>query len=487
MENLRMAMMKMDRRRQNASPNSHSKKWNSRIMNQQTAQSTFKLLDRFLASRKLLGYGGTAINNILPKEVQFYNLDAEIADYDFFSPNALQDAKDLADLLYAKGCTNVVAKAGVHAGTFKVFVDFISVADITQLPTPLYQKLLKDCITVDGLRYCPPNFLRMNIHSELCKPKGDISRWQKIYKRFLLLNRHFPFIGGPPPPPPLAATKRNHGKSDTQQQQQQRVLASLFPVIEKAFVDAGVVFFGNFAFAQYGALDSRAPRKGATGAAAGGVLPFFDVLAERVDETARDVLSAMQQAVGGVGSDGDGGGNAQIELVSSYWTEETADFVPYHVAVQVRINGGAALVIANLYKTNHCFNYNPLRSSSSGSSGAPVSILKIATLDTMMYFYLLFYYLDDAARYDKTRLLGMAGVLMNLCGMDRSETGRRGRVLLRRFSDTCYGSEKSLVELKVEKGHLHNKLRKDRTSLLYQKHFLKYQPGPEQQQSEASK
>ena len=465
MENLRMAMMRMDRRRQNASPN--NQKWNSRIMNQQTAQSTFNLLDRFLASRKLLGYGGTAINNILPKEVQFYNLDAEIADYDFFSPNALQDAKDLADLLYAKGCTNVVAKAGVHAGTFKVFVDFISVADITQLPTPLYQKLLKDCITVDGLRYCPPNFLRMNIHSELCKPKGDISRWQKIYKRFLLLNRHFPFTGGPPLLAAAAATKRS-GKSDTQQ----RVLASLFPVIEKAFVDAGVVFFGNFAFAQYGALDSRAPRKGAAGAA--GALPFFDVLAERVDETARDVQSAMQQAVGG---------DAQIELVSSSWTEETADFVPYHVAVQVRINGGAALVVANLYETNHCFNYNPLGTSGGARVSAP--ILKIATLDTMLYFYLLFYYLDDASRYDKTRLLGMAAVLMNLCGLDRSDTGRRGRVLLRRFSDTCYGSEKSLVELKVEKGHLHNKLRKDRTSLLYQKYFLKYQPGPEQQ-SEAS-
>ena len=51
------------------------------------------ILEKFLRTNKTLCYGGTAINNILPEQDQFYNKDLEIPDYDFFSPNALDDAK----------------------------------------------------------------------------------------------------------------------------------------------------------------------------------------------------------------------------------------------------------------------------------------------------------------------------------------------------------------------------------------------------------
>ena len=36
----------------------------------------------------------------LPLEDQFYDKDIEIPDYDFYSPNALDDAKELADIYY---------------------------------------------------------------------------------------------------------------------------------------------------------------------------------------------------------------------------------------------------------------------------------------------------------------------------------------------------------------------------------------------------
>ena len=51
-----------------------------------------EILEDFLFRKKLLCYGGTAINNILPKEAQFYDRSVEIPDYDFFSPNSLEDA-----------------------------------------------------------------------------------------------------------------------------------------------------------------------------------------------------------------------------------------------------------------------------------------------------------------------------------------------------------------------------------------------------------
>ena len=145
------------------------------------------ILEDFLKKKRLVCYGGTAINNILPLEDQFYNKDIEIPDYDFYSPSALEDAKELADIYYDYGFQEVEAKAGVHHGTYKVYVNFIPVADITFLEKSLFKKVQKEAVRVYGILYCPPNFLRMNMYLELSRPAGDISRWEKVLKRLLLL------------------------------------------------------------------------------------------------------------------------------------------------------------------------------------------------------------------------------------------------------------------------------------------------------------
>jgi hypothetical protein len=56
------------------------------------------IVENFLRKKSLICYGGTAINNILPKQDQFYNTDIEIPDYDFYSSNALNDSKELVDI-----------------------------------------------------------------------------------------------------------------------------------------------------------------------------------------------------------------------------------------------------------------------------------------------------------------------------------------------------------------------------------------------------
>ena len=149
-----------------------------------------EIVESFLKTHKRICYGGTAINNILPFEYQFYDKSVELPDYDFFSPEPLKDAKHLADIYYKKGFTEVEAKAGIHAGTFKVFVNFIPVADITLLVPELYKRLSKESIVVSGIYYTPPNYLRMLMYLELSRPKGDISRWEKVLKRLTLLNKY---------------------------------------------------------------------------------------------------------------------------------------------------------------------------------------------------------------------------------------------------------------------------------------------------------
>jgi len=97
------------------------------------------IVEDFLRKKRLICYGGTAINNILPKQAQFYNRDLEIPDYDFYSSNAMDDAKELADIFHTKGFHEIEAKAGVHFGTYKVFVNLIPIADITFFTSDYFQ------------------------------------------------------------------------------------------------------------------------------------------------------------------------------------------------------------------------------------------------------------------------------------------------------------------------------------------------------------
>ena len=100
-------------------------------------------MENFISKKGLVCYGGTAINNILPERDQFYNKELEIPDYDCFSSKAMEDAKELADIYYKAGYTEVEAKAGVHVGTYKVFVNYIPIADITQLNPNIFKALIK--------------------------------------------------------------------------------------------------------------------------------------------------------------------------------------------------------------------------------------------------------------------------------------------------------------------------------------------------------
>jgi len=162
------------------------------VANSPEVKRIIGIVENFIRNNKLICYGGTAINNILPKQDQFYNTDIEIPDYDFFSWNALTNAKELVDIYIKEGFVEVEAKSGQHHGTYKVYVNFIPVADISYIPKELFNALKKEAIKVAGILYAPPNYLRMSMYLELSRPDGDVSRWEKVLKRLTLLNRNYP-------------------------------------------------------------------------------------------------------------------------------------------------------------------------------------------------------------------------------------------------------------------------------------------------------
>jgi hypothetical protein len=164
-----------------------------RDANLPSVKKSSEIVEALLKSHRVMCYGGTAINNLLPKEAQFYGPD-ETPDYDFFSETPQEHSVMLSNQLSAAGITSVEVKPGIHIGTYKVFADYHGVADITFIVPNIFNHLWSDKITRHGIHYVPPDFLRMSMYLELSRPEGDVSRWEKVYTRLSLLNRQYPIV-----------------------------------------------------------------------------------------------------------------------------------------------------------------------------------------------------------------------------------------------------------------------------------------------------
>jgi hypothetical protein len=154
--------------------------------------TSLAVVKKFLKENPVLCYGGTAINNLLPKKDQFYNPEEDVPDYDFFSKTPQAHSVTIANKLRKEGIAAVEVKPGMHLGTFKVFADFTGVADITKLDDEIFDRLWEQAEVRDGIHYVPVNFLRMSMYLELSRPHGDVSRWEKVYSRLELLNKAYP-------------------------------------------------------------------------------------------------------------------------------------------------------------------------------------------------------------------------------------------------------------------------------------------------------
>jgi len=160
------------------------------------ARKIVDIMERFLRIKSRVVYGGAAINAHLSSEHKFYDPALYLPDYDFMTPDPLQDCADLIVTFQKEGFTDIEAKFGIHDGTYKIFVNYRSAADITFMPTEIYSRVVSDAAVIGGIRYASVNFLRMNMYLELSRPAGDVKRWEKVYERLLLLNAEHPLKAG---------------------------------------------------------------------------------------------------------------------------------------------------------------------------------------------------------------------------------------------------------------------------------------------------
>lgn len=399
------------------------------IVNSPDVKEIISIVEEFLKSKQLVCYGGTAINNILPEDDKFYNKNLEIPDYDFFSPNALDDAKELANIYFKKGYDEVEAKAGVHAGTFKVFVNYIPVADITFLDNKIYKILLKESIKVNNIHYSPPNFLRMAMYLELSRPNGDVSRWEKILKRLILLNKNYPLRG-------INCNSKNFTRNFEGQKNNSE---KIYELVKTTFIDQGLVFFGGYASTLYGKFMPKQQRKQLDN------IPDFDLLSE-------DPLTSITIVKERLELEG-------IKKVKIRYHNSIGEIIPKHYELIIDYD-----TIAFIYKPNACHSYNTIKINN--------KIIKIATIDTILNFYLAFLY-SNKPYYDKNRLLCMAEYLFRVQAKNRLQ--QKG--VLRRFSINCYGKQTKLEDIRNEKSNKYKELKTKKGSKEYDFYFLRYIPS----------
>jgi hypothetical protein len=156
---------------------------------------SIEVVENFLRKRHRLCYGGQAINAHLPKAYQFYNPEYSVPDYDFFTPSQKGDLLLLVKDLRAAGFVEIYVREGMHEGTFKIYVDYVPVADMTAIDPSLYRILSRREYRMNGISYLDANTLRMMMYLELSRPAGEVSRWGKVYERLVLFNE---FAARPP-------------------------------------------------------------------------------------------------------------------------------------------------------------------------------------------------------------------------------------------------------------------------------------------------
>jgi len=376
-------------------------------------QTVIAIVNEFIKGRRVMCYGGTAINNLLPPEERFYDPDRDIPDYDFFSETPQLHAVELADQIAKAGYKSIEVKPGVHLGTFKVFANYTGVADISFMEKPIFERLWQDSIERDKIHYVPPNFLRMSVYLELSRPRGDVSRWKKVYTRISKLNDHHPMVC------PLKMENMT----------MEVVTPELRKPIEDLIVREKAVLLGFNA-------STIQQKKGA------GMwkLPL-DVLV--TPEKRKEVADKFKGVFGGgtVVKDNDAFG----EILPPYTDVE---------------KDGWALV--RVYETNACHSYHEM------SSG-----LRVASIPTLLQFFLAMVYGDDHVREDipEQRFLCTA---QHLVEMANDNLPRRYKLLT---PIDCIGHQDSIIDMKIHKSLAYEEaLKKGKTSREYLEHFFTYDP-----------
>lgn len=162
---------------------------------QSLLESINSIIEQFCRERKLIIYGGIAIDRYLKSKGHPGIYDKyESIDYDTYSVNYLQDAEDLGKLLHESGIPYIKVHSGFKPTTRKIHISMLStsVIDINEVSAEKYE-ILSPTKLKDGLLYIRPDALfEDQIKNLVTNLFIDYYRIPKIITRIRLLFEYFP-------------------------------------------------------------------------------------------------------------------------------------------------------------------------------------------------------------------------------------------------------------------------------------------------------
>ena len=177
--------------------------------------------------------------------------------------------------------------------------------------------------------------------------------------------------------------------------------------------------------------------------------PDFDVLSEEPEVLAQEVKGKLEAA--------------GLSKVRIYEHEGIGELIAPHYELMV-----GQETIMFIYEPIACHSFNTV-----AEDGLE---LRIATIDTMLSFYLAFLY-SGRPYYDRDRIVCMAKYLFDVQHNNRLK--QEG--LLRRFSMECYGKQQTIISLREQKADMYKRLKGKKNTKEYQEWFLNYNPEMERQ------
>jgi hypothetical protein len=203
-------------------------------------------------------------------------------------------------------------------------------------------------------------------------------------------------------------------------------------------VDQGVVFFGGYALSIYSQHMPHHLRHQLL------KIPDFDVLSEEPTVTAQIITERLHDI-----------GVKKVKIIKR---PAIGEIIATHYEIRVGND-----TIAFIYEPIACHSYNIVKESGYD--------IKIATIDTMLSFYLAFLY-ANRPYYDKNRILCMSKYLFEV--QEKNRLSQKG--VLRRFSINCMGHQETVEEMRAEKAEKFKELKNKKGKPEYDAWFLRYRP-----------
>ena len=208
----------------------------------------------------------------------------------------------------------------------------------------------------------------------------------------------------------------------------------------KILFNIDVVFFGGYAISLFMNYLPKKDRKKFKN------IPYFDILSKNPHKTALYIKDKLTEK-----------GFKNINVDKKSGIEE---IISYHYEVKY---GPDTLIY--VYQPLSCHSYNVIEMENGKK-------IKVATIDTILSFYLTFVYLNKPY-YNENRLLCIAEFLFKI--QQHNRLSQKG--LLKRFDvSKCYGKEKTMEDIKKLKADKYIELKNKKNSKEYEKWFLKYTP-----------